>query len=107
VKGRTPAKTRSAQFRFAGRDFLVVSLAGDEPDLLATVSPAERDVALGVLCGRSNAEIARARGTSPRTIAKQVASLFRRLGVGSRAELVGRLSGPSQAAEPARPKRSR
>jgi DNA-binding NarL/FixJ family response regulator len=107
VKRRTAAATRSAQFHFAGRDFLVVNLAGDEPDLLATVPPAEREVALGVLRGRSNAEIARARGTSPRTIAKQVASLFRRLGVGSRAELVGRLSGPSEPTAPARPKRRR
>jgi DNA-binding NarL/FixJ family response regulator len=92
-------RVQSAQFRFAGRDFLVVSLAGDEPELLADLPPAERDVALAVLRGRSNAEIARARGTSLGTIAKQVASIFRRLGVASRAELAGRLSAAPDQAE--------
>ncbi len=89
---RRPASPRSsARFSFAGRDFLVVGLT-DQPALLDEFPPAERDVALRVLRGESNAEIARARGTSPRTVAKQLAALFRRLRVGSRAELVGRLS---------------
>ncbi|HRI07636.1 MAG TPA: helix-turn-helix transcriptional regulator [Nannocystaceae bacterium] len=45
-----------------------------------------------LLChGASNEEIARRRGTSPRTVEKQVASCLRRLGVRSRAELIARL----------------
>ena len=59
------------------------------------VSSAQREVLDLLLAGHSNAEIARRRGRSPRTVAHQVASLFRRLGVGSRAELfalVARLS---------------
>lgn len=39
------------------------------------------------LANLSNAEIAERRGTSPRTVANQVASLFRKLGVASRSEL--------------------
>ena len=88
--------SRAARFRFGGRDFLVLSLPGGEPDLLARLAPAERDIVRGVLAGRSNAEIARARGTSPRTVANQLAALFRKLRVGSRAELVGRLQGGSE-----------
>ena len=43
-----------------------------------------------VLGGHSNAEIARARGTSIRTIANQVAAVYQKLGVGSRRELGAR-----------------
>lgn len=47
-----------------------------------------------VSCARSPPRhvscIARRRGTSPRTVANQIASIFRKHGVGSRAELVAR-----------------
>lgn len=107
MKRAAPAREPSTRFRFAGREFLVVRLDGDAPPALAKVPPAEREVALGLLRGRSNAEIARARGTSSRTVAKQVASLFRRLGVGSRAELVSHLSAPPAGAERPPPPRRR
>ncbi len=48
---------------------------------------AEHDVARRLLAGESNAAIAIARGTSARTVANQVAAVFRKLGVGSRAQL--------------------
>lgn len=51
------------------------------------LSPAEREVAALAREGLSNAEIARARGVAVRTIANQLASIFRKLGVGSRVEL--------------------
>ncbi len=51
------------------------------------LSPAELSVTRQILLGRSNAEIAATRGTSPRTVAKQVERIFARLGVSSRAEL--------------------
>lgn len=50
------------------------------------LSPAERAVLGEVARGFSNAEIARRRGVSPRTIANQLAQLFRKLGVHSRFE---------------------
>ncbi len=46
-----------------------------------------------VLAGATNAEIAERRGTSPRTVEKQISACLRRLGVGSRAELVATLTG--------------
>ncbi len=54
------------------------------------LSEAELAVKEALLRGESNAEIAHARGTSVRTVANQVASLFRKLGVRSRAELATR-----------------
>lgn len=57
------------------------------------LTPAERDVLAGILRGDSNATIARRRRTRPRTVANQVASLFRKLGVRSRSELVAHLMG--------------
>ena len=54
------------------------------------LSEAERAVKAMLLRGDSNADIARARGTSVRTVANQVASIFRKLGVRSRAELATR-----------------
>lgn len=48
---------------------------------------AEKDVAARVLEGFSNRDIARMRGTSVRTIANQVASIFRKLKVTARVEL--------------------
>jgi DNA-binding NarL/FixJ family response regulator len=49
---------------------------------------AEEQVVRGIFEGKSNDTIARARGTSPHTVANQVASIFRKHAVASRAELV-------------------
>jgi DNA-binding CsgD family transcriptional regulator len=51
-------------------------------------APAQREVLDLLLRGLSNAEIARQRRRSERTVAHQVDSLYRRLHVGSRAELI-------------------
>jgi DNA-binding CsgD family transcriptional regulator len=55
------------------------------------LTAAEREVARLVGMGASNQETARARGASGRTIANQLASIFRKLGVGSRFELAALL----------------
>jgi DNA-binding NarL/FixJ family response regulator len=54
----------------------------------SSLSTAEEAVLRGVALGKSNAEIAKERGTSPRTVANQVAGLLRKYGVSSRYELV-------------------
>lgn len=54
------------------------------------LTASERVIAELVLQGQSNAEIARTRGTSVRTIANQIAAIYRKLGVGSRRELFAR-----------------
>jgi DNA-binding CsgD family transcriptional regulator len=83
---RPPARgLRVERFRLVGEEFAVVSFPLDvESDAL---TPAEREVATLAVAGKSNAEIARACGTALRTVANQLASLFRKLRVGSRAEL--------------------
>ncbi|HEY1693815.1 MAG TPA: helix-turn-helix transcriptional regulator [Polyangiaceae bacterium] len=68
-----------------------MSLALDGPAPSALTS-AERAVAQGIVRGLSNAEIARARGTSVRTVANQVASLMRRLSAQSRGQVAARLA---------------
>jgi DNA-binding CsgD family transcriptional regulator len=77
-----------ATFRF-GRDerYLVVSYAAEVDEMFAILTAAERRVVGEVLAGRSNRDIALARGVSVNTVANQIASAFRKLGVRSRAEL--------------------
>jgi DNA-binding NarL/FixJ family response regulator len=83
-----------------------VTLRGDESARLAVVSfpisraglpeltSAEQAVVLLMLSGHDHAAIARIRRVSRRTIANQVASVFRKLGVHSRLELATRLDAP-------------
>lgn len=69
------------------------------------LSPSERGVFERLLVGESNLEIARARGTSPRTVANQVVAIFRKTGVGSRRELIaatGEAHEPIEGASEAR-----
>jgi DNA-binding CsgD family transcriptional regulator len=59
---------------------------------LTNLTAAERAVVAEICAGRSNAAIATSRRTSPRTIANQLASIYRKLGVASRFELVALLT---------------
>jgi DNA-binding NarL/FixJ family response regulator len=52
----------------------------------AVLSDAERDVVAGILGGKHAAAIARERGTSIRTVAKQITSIYKKLGASSRRE---------------------
>ena len=80
---------------------LEATIEGDGPDarlllryrcaswrLPQTLSAAERSVVLDLLAGASRGDIALSRGTSQRTVANQMASIFRKLRVGSRIELL-------------------
>jgi DNA-binding CsgD family transcriptional regulator len=53
----------------------------------STLSPAELEVARLAVSGMANRAIALRRGSAPRTVANQLATVFRKLGVGSRSEL--------------------
>jgi len=66
---------------------LVVSFRVSEPNWQTLLTGTETAIARDILAGLSNAEIARKRGTAVRTIANQVASIFRKLKVRSRLEL--------------------
>lgn len=52
------------------------------------LTSAEVDVCRGVLAGLSDLEIAEQRGTSPSTVANQLAAIYAKLAVHSRTELV-------------------
>jgi DNA-binding CsgD family transcriptional regulator len=58
--------------------------------LPSTLTPAERTVHALVLAGLSDTEIAAARRTTRSTVTKQIDSVFRKLGVRSRRELIAR-----------------
>jgi DNA-binding NarL/FixJ family response regulator len=88
------------------RDLIVERLSVDGDELLVfewtdapaveplpELSKAELDVLARVVRGESNAAIARARKTSVRTVANQVASLLRKTQAGSRFELIKRYGG--------------
>jgi DNA-binding NarL/FixJ family response regulator len=75
------------RFQIGAEQFAVVCIHDHSPGTLAKLTAAENSVASAVLSGRSNRDIALARRTSLRTVANQVAALYRKLGVGSRAEL--------------------
>ncbi len=56
--------------------------------LPTTLSNTERALVLEIVDGASREALAQSRGRSPRTVANQIASIFRKLRVGSRVELL-------------------
>lgn len=82
---------RQTQFTLEGQRYVVVCLdeASDEATgALRQLTPSERAVAAQVAEGLSSQAIAAQRGRSVRTVENQIAALFRKLRVASRAELV-------------------
>jgi DNA-binding CsgD family transcriptional regulator len=59
---------------------------------LAPPSDAERDIAMCLLGGMRRAVIVRERGTSPRAVAHQIASICHKLGISSHRELMAQLT---------------
>lgn len=57
-----------------------------------SLSDAEQAIVTGILDGKPIAAIARDRGTSPRTVAHQIASTYQKLGISSRRELLALLT---------------
>ena len=77
---------RVLRFRI-GRDRFALFVDDARPTTRVPLTRAEQEVAGLVRATLSNAEIARVRGTSVHTVGNQVASVMRKLGVGSRVEL--------------------
>lgn len=83
-----------------GQEFALLELdASGDRSRIAGVTAAERGVLGLVAEGLSNAQIAVRRGVSPRTVANQLASVFRKLGVRSRLELEARLARAGRAGD--------
>jgi DNA-binding NarL/FixJ family response regulator len=74
-------------------DHVVLSVPFSRPAAFAALTQSEVAVAEGLLAGASPAEVARDRGVSKRTIGRQIDSIYRKLGVSSRYELVAFVSG--------------
>jgi DNA-binding NarL/FixJ family response regulator len=74
---------------FAGA-FVIVSLPLGAGQWQRQLTEAERDIAQQILLGESNKRIAERRGTSARTVANQIAGIYQKLGIASRAELAAR-----------------
>lgn len=72
---------------------LIVFRAGLELSELAELTGAERAILLDVVSGDSNLAIAARRGTSRRTVANQIATLFDKYQVSSRVELAAKALG--------------
>ncbi len=83
-----PFGLRVTRLEVGGEEVAVLSFPLPPPALPASLSAAEQAVALALLDGLTNAEIAVARRTSVRTVANQVAALFQKLRVRSRSEAV-------------------
>lgn len=69
-------------------DHVVISVPLSRPAVFAELTRSELEVAEGILAGGTMRELALGRKVSPRTIAQQVATVYRKLGVASRHELV-------------------
>ena len=93
--GRSPpAGLRSNVLALAGRRLVVLShpVVGEAAEhWTGRLTAGEVAVARALEQGHSYARIAELRGSSLGTVKKQVSSLYRRLGVRSRTELVVRL----------------
>jgi DNA-binding CsgD family transcriptional regulator len=86
-----PRGLTAKRMTLLGDEHIVLSFPLDAPKVPASLTKAEQAVALLVLEGRTDAEIAAARGVSKRTVANQIAAVFRKLEVSSRVELAARL----------------
>ncbi len=76
-----------ASFELAGEPLAVASYELLDDKCLEVLTCAEREIALSLLRGATNRAIATERGTSAQTVANQIAALYAKLGVHSRAEL--------------------
>jgi DNA-binding CsgD family transcriptional regulator len=88
-----PYQLRVYRLQDSDGEFVLFDWPIRQRPLPRSLTSAEREVVRRALAGESNPEIARGRGTSTRTVANQMASVFRKLGVGSRLELFALLGG--------------
>ena len=86
-KAQRPEDLQAFRFQIGSGEFVILSYATSLSRRVRELTPAEHDVLRHVLAGATNARIAAVRRTSKNTVANQVASIFRKTGVCSRAEL--------------------
>lgn len=88
-------RLRASKLVHRGEEFVVLSFdaVGGASPLTARLTAVEREIVQMVLAGRSNREIARARGRATSTIQNQLSSIYRKLGISSRADLAASIVG--------------
>ena len=96
-------RRKMAEVQIAGQPMVLGHAPHPDESRLALLTPAEREVALHLLAGSTNADIARRRGSAERTVANQVAAVFSKLQARSRAELAARLYAAVPQASPRTP----
>ncbi|HVU01523.1 MAG TPA: LuxR C-terminal-related transcriptional regulator [Polyangiaceae bacterium] len=82
-----PMSLSASRFHVGPSEYAVLALPVASAALPTELTPVEREVLSVLVLGIKNRDIAARRGTSDRTVANQVQSIFRKLGVHSRAEL--------------------
>jgi DNA-binding NarL/FixJ family response regulator len=87
----TSQQPKGLSTTFSGARGAVVLFCFELPEEPVSLTDAEREVALLLLAGLSNAQIAERRQAAVRTVCNQVQGLFRKLGVSSRAELAAKM----------------
>lgn len=87
----SPTQGRLSRLQLDGQAYWVVSVVRPDLDFPVPLSHAEAAVVRELVAGRSHAEISDLRATSRRTVANQLATVFRKLGVSGRGAVVHRL----------------
>jgi len=87
----SPTLGRLSRVECDGRAYWVVSVVRPDLSFPVALSHAEAAVVRELVAGRSHAQISTLRATSPRTVANQLATVFRKMGVSGRGAVVHRL----------------
>jgi DNA-binding CsgD family transcriptional regulator len=83
-----PAGLEASTFEVGTDEYCLFELDFDEVAAPSELTRAEREVTRLVLEGRTNEQIATARGTAPSTVANQLQAIFEKLGINGRLELI-------------------
>lgn len=83
-----PSSLRVAEVELQGERFAVIEVPTTSAIDQSKLSPTERKVVVLLLAGKSSREIAMERAVAERTIINQVSSIYRKLRVSGRAELM-------------------
>ena len=85
------ARASLSEIEVDGERYAVLAYTPARPAALARLTASEWKVLERWIEGQTMRAIALARGVTPRTVAKQIAAAYAKLGVSSRPELVERL----------------
>ncbi len=83
---------RASRLKWAGETYYVISTPRPDRALKNRLSESEYAVACLLVEGKTHAEISQLRGTSTRTVANQLSTLFHKLKISGRAELLALLA---------------